>query len=150
MFNAQNIIPGDDDGKSDPFLAATYFGNTQKTEVIKESLNPIYNTRLFLEAVPIFKLDNNPPPLVIKVFDKDLIGSDFLGVTVVDLKKMRDLGHLKVNPVLGSKDSRDVPVPVWLEFTYGKQKECGRLLASFLLFDYYNEPFKAYSNSIPR
>ena len=98
LFNCQDLIPGDSDGKSDPFLAITYFGQTLKTKVIKESLNPIYNQRLLFEAVPIFKLANHPPPLVIKVFDDDFIGSDFLGVTVVDLKKMNEQGHLKVNP----------------------------------------------------
>jgi hypothetical protein len=34
-------------------------------------------------------MDKNPPPLTIRVFDKDfLVPDDFLGVAVVDLKDM--------------------------------------------------------------
>lgn len=46
VYNCQDLIPGDDNGKSDPYLELTYYGKTVTTEIIQESLNPIYNTRL--------------------------------------------------------------------------------------------------------
>jgi hypothetical protein len=41
-----------------------------------------------LKNIDVFDITKNPPPIIIKVFDEDLIGSDFLGTAVVDLKLM--------------------------------------------------------------
>jgi hypothetical protein len=87
-----------------------------------------------MDNVPIYKLEGNPPPMTLKIFDKDTFGEDFLGVSLIDLKDMYKKGHLK-------KNKFDEPTPVWISLKYGKQKNCGKVLVSFNLFDYNNEIF---------
>jgi hypothetical protein len=43
IFHCQNLIPGDDSGKSDPYLKINYYGKEVETVVIEDSLNPVYN-----------------------------------------------------------------------------------------------------------
>ena len=66
-----------------------------------------------LDNVPIYKLEGHPPPLSLKVFDDDLIGCDFMGLSIIDLKQMYQKGHL-------IKNKFEDPKPVWLNFRYGK------------------------------
>lgn len=143
IYNCQDLIPGDECGNSDPFITMNYYGKKQKTPVVEDSINPIFNCRLVLEDVPIFRLDGNPPPITLKIFDKDFIGEDFLGMSLVDLKEMYQKGHL-------TKNKFDAPTPIWINLKYGKQKNCGRVLVSFLLFDYNNEIFKSNLRQLPR
>lgn len=75
-------------------------------------------------------MDKNPPPLTIRVFDKDfLVSDDFLGVAVVDLKEMLANNYLVLN-----KLDRE-PKPKWIDFEYAGQKECGRVLISFVVLN---------------
>ena len=74
-------------------------------------------------------MDKNPPPLTIRIFDKDFFSSDFLGVAVVDLKDMLANNHLVLN-----KTDRE-PKPKWIDFEYAGQNDCGRLLISFVVFN---------------
>lgn len=66
-----------------------------------------------------------------------------MGIIVVDLKEMYQKGHLK-------KNKFEDPTPIWLNFKYGKQKDCGRILVSFQLFDFNNEIFQTKLATIPR
>ena len=117
IFNCQNLLPGDENGTSDPFLTATYYGQTVNTETIDDTLNPLFNQRIILKNIDVFDITKNPPPIIIKVFDEDLIGSDFLGTAVVDLKLMYQKGHLKFN----SKNVfEDQPTPLWVDLKYGR------------------------------
>jgi Ca2+-dependent lipid-binding protein len=57
VYNCQNLIPADSDGTSDPYVEVNYYGRKAKTQVIDDSINPIYNTRLVIDNVPIYKLE---------------------------------------------------------------------------------------------
>lgn len=41
LYHAQDLIPADNDGCSDPFCRIGYYGREVKTEVIEDSLNPV-------------------------------------------------------------------------------------------------------------
>lgn len=69
VFNCQNLLPGDENGTSDPFLTATYYGQTVKTETIEDTLNPLFNQRIVMKNIDIFDITKNPPPIIIKLFD---------------------------------------------------------------------------------
>ena len=47
MYHAKNLIPADDDGASDPYYVLEYYGIEEKSEVIYDSLNPVYNFNKF-------------------------------------------------------------------------------------------------------
>ena len=47
-----NLIPTDENGKSDPYFEISYLGKTKKSEVINDTLNPIYNQILIIEDIP--------------------------------------------------------------------------------------------------
>ncbi len=141
IFNCQDLIPGDDCGGSDPFISMNYYGALQKTFVVEDSVNPIFNTRIIMRDVPIFDLERNPPPMTLKIFDKDFMGEDFLGMSLVCLKDMYSKGHLV-------KNTLNMPTPVWINLRYGKQKNCGRVLVSFNLFDYSSDIFTSTLNQL--
>lgn len=63
------MLAGDETGSSDPFVEAYFYGSKTRSKIINETLNPIWNEKLELEA-SIEDL-NNAPPILIKVFDKD-------------------------------------------------------------------------------
>lgn len=42
VFHGKNLIPADSDGNSDPYYSIEYYGCEEKSEVIEDSLNPVY------------------------------------------------------------------------------------------------------------
>lgn len=141
LFNAQNLIPGDDNGKSDPYCQVEYYGKKGRSVTIDDSLNPIYNRRIVLEDVDIFNMEKQPPPLIIKFFDYDFMGDDYLGGASVDLNQMLKNGHLKINDI-------SQPEPVWIDLKYGNMssyQNCGRVLVSFNLL---NQSFDRLKQSL--
>lgn len=41
VYHAQDLIPADEDGNSDPFFTFSYYGHEEKSEIINGSLNPV-------------------------------------------------------------------------------------------------------------
>lgn len=41
IYQAQDLIPADSDGNSDPYLEVSYYGNEGRTETVNDSLNPV-------------------------------------------------------------------------------------------------------------
>lgn len=91
QIKCQNLPPTDFNGKSDPFVEATIrkMGNpsektTQKTEIVKGSLNPVFHQELH------FGLEEDKDlkefELIFKVKDEDLLTNEKVGVIVCPLK----------------------------------------------------------------
>ena len=66
-------------GLSDPFCKLKYEGKVQKTNVVRENLNPEWNESFDFEYVP-------GASMKIEVFDWDFLGSnDFMGTVVINM-----------------------------------------------------------------
>ncbi|XP_075702523.1 fer-1-like protein 4 [Rhinoderma darwinii] len=84
IYQARGILPADDNGLSDPF-ARVIFGNLcQTTQVINETLAPLWNELLMYDNLLMDgnkeNLKNDPPLIIINIFDQDKFGSpEFLG-----------------------------------------------------------------------
>jgi hypothetical protein len=49
---------------------------------------------------------------------------------------MKDQGHLIRNPILNDiNDINKQPKPIWVDYKYGKNAGCGKVLLSFFLID---------------
>jgi hypothetical protein len=72
VVKASNLVPADSNGKSDPYVTLSVGAFTHKTKVVKKNLNPEWVDEVFLPDI----LDINAQKLVVKVFDKDVIGKD--------------------------------------------------------------------------
>ncbi|KAM5135525.1 fer-1-like protein 4 [Mantella aurantiaca] len=112
LYQARGILPADDNGLSDPF-ARVVFGNLcQSTQVINETLAPMWNELLVYDNLLMDgnkeNLRNDPPLIIINIFDQDKFGApDFLGrafatpiVTLLDEEEAQDTGPKYVQPLL--------------------------------------------------
>ena len=85
-----NLIAGDRNGMSDPFVTLTLASSEpeveQKTQTIKKTLNPVFEEALKL-PISISAPDFDPDglSLVLTVLDKDITTSDFLGEVTLNL-----------------------------------------------------------------
>ena len=135
IFQCRDLPAADSDGSSDPFIQAfNTSGETVKTPVIEDNINPIFMEPLeialdFMDA----KNYKDAPPIVMDVMDADegFISdtADFLGRCVV---------HLKDIPKEKLSDGSTIPLPDWYPIKYGTDEdspECGEILVSFAKFD---------------
>ena len=51
---------------------------------------------------------DNPPPIIIKAYDSDTIGNEFLGSCVIDFKEWYQKGNLLI-------DTEELPKPRWVD-----------------------------------
>ncbi|XP_053309216.1 fer-1-like protein 4 [Spea bombifrons] len=84
LYQARGILPADDNGLSDPFARVIFGNQCQSTQVINETLAPLWNELLIFDHLVIDgnreDLRNDPPLIIINIFDMDKFGSpDFLG-----------------------------------------------------------------------
>jgi hypothetical protein len=66
LYQGKSILSGDEDGSSDPFVKAIFYGSAKESKVIEDTLNPIWYQRLELPA-KIFQKEI--PPIILKVYD---------------------------------------------------------------------------------
>lgn len=61
-------------------------GSEFKTEVRPKSLNPLWNIRKYKDMlIPVDKEHlEDLPPIIIKVYDEDIVGDDYLGTAIID------------------------------------------------------------------
>lgn len=52
VYHAQDLIPADEDGNSDPFFTFSFYGHEEKSEIINGSLNPV--TLYYFKFMTIF------------------------------------------------------------------------------------------------
>ncbi|XP_038034578.2 dysferlin isoform X10 [Anas platyrhynchos] len=119
MYQARDLIAMDKDSFSDPYAIVSFLHQSQKTVVMKNTLNPTWDQTLIFYEIEIFgdpqKVSESPPNIVVEIYDHDTYGADeFMGRCVCKPSLQRS-PRLSWHPV--SKGNRSV----------------GELLASFEL-----------------
>ncbi|XP_062590633.1 dysferlin-like [Saccostrea cucullata] len=115
-----------DTGISDPYARISFLTQSSVTERMEKSLCPTWDQTLIFEEIEIYgdpqALEENPPEVVIEIFDYDKFGSNEF------------LGRTKAHPMvkLDPSDAR-MPVLQWYPITRGPE-DGGELLAAFELF----------------
>ncbi|XP_061731426.1 fer-1-like protein 4 isoform X1 [Nerophis ophidion] len=79
MYQARGLLAADDDGLSDPFAKVVFSTQCQLTKVSPDTLSPAWSECLLFERVllegTMEDLQQDPPLVVIHVFDYDAVGS---------------------------------------------------------------------------
>ncbi|XP_051887398.1 fer-1-like protein 4 isoform X2 [Pristis pectinata] len=136
MYQARGLLAADDTGLSDPFARVVFSTQCQSTRYLEETLSPMWSEMLLFDQILIEgskeELKNDPPIIIINIFDFDNFGSpEFLGrAFAVPKIKLQDEQYEKP-----SLEFHDI---------YKGQTRGGELLAAFELIelDYsgYGEP----------
>uniref|UniRef100_A0A8C4XTU6 Dysferlin n=1 Tax=Falco tinnunculus TaxID=100819 RepID=A0A8C4XTU6_FALTI len=84
MYQARDLIAMDKDSFSDPYAIVSFLHQSQKTVVIKNTLNPTWDQTLIFYEIEIFgdpqNVSDSPPKIVVEIYDHDTYGADeFMG-----------------------------------------------------------------------
>ncbi|KAL1268112.1 hypothetical protein QQF64_033475 [Cirrhinus molitorella] len=95
MYQARGLIAADNTGLSDPFAWVSFLSNSQSTSIIKQTLTPTWNQLILINNVclygGLYEIFQEPPLVVIEVYDDDAVGIEYLGSTVaVPVVKLSD------------------------------------------------------------
>lgn len=126
LYQARDLLASDADGFSDPYARIAFGTQSQVTEILTRTICPTWDQTLIFENVQIYgsidKVANNPPEVIIELFDKDPVGQDeFMGRCVIKpLVKMNGQGP-------------PAPRLLWYDVTRCGE-EAGEILAAFELF----------------
>ncbi|XP_068709292.1 myoferlin-like isoform X2 [Montipora foliosa] len=126
IYQARDLLAADADGFSDPYARVVFGTQSQVTETLARTICPTWDQTLIFENVQIYggidKVVNNPPEVIIELFDKDAVGKDeFMGRCVVT-------PLVKVN-------GQEPPSPRLLWYDVSRiGEEAGEILAAFELF----------------
>uniref|UniRef100_A0A8B9NQM2 Myoferlin n=1 Tax=Accipiter nisus TaxID=211598 RepID=A0A8B9NQM2_9AVES len=87
VYQARNLMALDKDSFSDPYAHVSFLHQSKTTEVIHSTLNPTWDQTLIFDEIEIYgdplTVAQNPPNVVIELFDSDQVGKDeFLGRSV--------------------------------------------------------------------
>ncbi|KAB0358615.1 hypothetical protein FD754_002771, partial [Muntiacus muntjak] len=120
MYQARDLPAMDKDSFSDPYAVVSFLHQSQKTVVVKNTLNPTWDQTLIFYEIEIFGEPNSiaeqPPSIVVELYDHDTYGVDeFMGRCICQPSLER------------------MPRLAWFPLTRGSQP-AGELLASFELF----------------
>ena len=135
IFQCRDIPAADSDGASDSYISVwNPEGETYKTKMIEDSLNPIYFETI--EMLYDMADMETAPPIIFNIWDHDddLLdsGDDFLGRAVIYLK------DAKTNLEHGDDEDmcNTVPKPDWHDIRIGFDEStppCGQVLCSFIV-----------------
>ncbi|XP_069061681.1 dysferlin isoform X3 [Pleurodeles waltl] len=119
MYQARDLLPMDKDSFSDPYAIVSFLHQSQKTVVIRGTLNPTWDQTLIFYEIEIFgdpkNIAENPPSIVVEIYDQDTYGAD------------EYMGRCICKPSL-----EGAPRLSWFTVTKGN-KHAGELLAAFEL-----------------
>ncbi|XP_050974497.1 fer-1-like protein 6 [Labeo rohita] len=95
MYQARGLIAADNTGLSDPFAWVSFQSNSQSTGIIKQTLTPTWNQLILMNNVclygGLYDIVQEPPLVVIEVYDDDAVGIEYLGSTMaVPVVKLSD------------------------------------------------------------
>ncbi|KZV90637.1 hypothetical protein EXIGLDRAFT_115009 [Exidia glandulosa HHB12029] len=81
VVGCEDLPAADANGKSDPYVVVTFVGKRFKTPVIQKNLNPLYNAKDATFDFPVYAsvVEKIGSLVEFVVWDKDLIGKDYLG-----------------------------------------------------------------------
>uniref|UniRef100_A0A8C3KNL0 Myoferlin n=1 Tax=Calidris pygmaea TaxID=425635 RepID=A0A8C3KNL0_9CHAR len=87
IYQARNLMALDKDSFSDPYAHVSFLHQSKTTEIIHSTLNPTWDQTLIFNEIDIYgdpqTVAQNPPNVVIELFDSDQVGKDeFLGRSV--------------------------------------------------------------------
>uniref|UniRef100_A0A8B9TAH3 Myoferlin n=1 Tax=Anas platyrhynchos TaxID=8839 RepID=A0A8B9TAH3_ANAPL len=87
VYQARNLMALDKDSFSDPYAHVSFLHQSKTTEIIHSTLNPTWDQTLIFNEIEIYgdpqTVAENPPNVVIELFDSDQVGKDeFLGRSV--------------------------------------------------------------------
>nr|XP_008161492.1 myoferlin isoform X1 [Chrysemys picta bellii] len=120
IYQARNLIALDKDSFSDPYAHVSFLHQSKTTEIIHATLNPMWDQTLIFNEIEIYgdpqTVVQNPPNVVIELFDNDQVGKDeFLGRSVCS-------PMVKLNPGVDI-----TPKLLWYPVMNGG-KACGSIL----------------------
>jgi len=137
VYEARDLLSKDFNGKSDPFVVLKLGRQKHQTSVIPKTLNPNWGGLTFE-----FEVDNPTDFLYISVWDKDMIGKDFLGKVRFPL--------IDLLPQTGEEGSRNVVMfddednePIWYPLKQRKSREkvSGEILLKIGYTGSFNQSF---------
>ncbi|TKC36060.1 hypothetical protein EI555_006188 [Monodon monoceros] len=119
MYQARDLPAMDKDSFSDPYAIVSFMHQSQKTVVVKNTLNPTWDQTLIFYEIEIFgelaSIAEQPASIVVELYDHDTYGADeFMGRCICQPSLER------------------MPRLAWFPLTRGNQP-AGELLASFEL-----------------
>uniref|UniRef100_A0A8C3SZQ8 Dysferlin n=1 Tax=Chelydra serpentina TaxID=8475 RepID=A0A8C3SZQ8_CHESE len=84
IYQARDLIAMDKDSFSDPYATVSFLHQSQKTVVVKNTLNPTWDQTLIFYEIEIFgdpqHVADVPPNIVVEIYDHDTYGADeFMG-----------------------------------------------------------------------
>eukprot|EP01084_Bolivina_argentea_P231641 390580_1 len=99
VISGHGLASKDIGGKSDPYVKIKIGNREEKTKIIQNSLNPVFNAKYSFEFL------TNPKTIEFEVLDKDLTSDDHLGNATYNLNEQFNAkdssksftGHLKLN-----------------------------------------------------
>ncbi|XP_051830243.1 dysferlin isoform X1 [Antechinus flavipes] len=119
MYQARDLAAMDKDSFSDPYAIVSFLHQSQKTVVVKNTLNPTWDQTLIFYEIEIFgdpkTVAENPPSIVVELYDHDTYGAD------------EYLGRCICRPSL-----QQAPRLTWFPIVRGG-RPAGELLAAFEL-----------------
>ncbi|XP_016341408.1 myoferlin-like isoform X2 [Sinocyclocheilus anshuiensis] len=133
VYQAKNLLPMDKDSFSDPYVHVSFLHVSKTTEIVKSSLNPIWDQTLIFDDIEIYgdpqTIAHNPPSVVLEVYDNDQVGKDEL------------MGRCMCPPVVKLNSATPLtPKLLWFPITM-KGRNAGEMLvaAELLLKDKAND-----------
>ncbi|KAL5547749.1 hypothetical protein UlMin_002980, partial [Ulmus minor] len=92
VISAEDLPPADLMGKADPFVVLTLkkSGTKNKTRVVNESLNPVWN-----QTFDFMVEDGLHEMLIVEVWDHDTFGKDYMGRCILTLTRVILEGEFK-------------------------------------------------------
>ncbi|KAF5404171.1 hypothetical protein PHET_02557 [Paragonimus heterotremus] len=125
IFQARNLLAGDQTGMSDPYVLCSFVGMCQSTEMLQGTICPTWDETLIFDHISMCgapdRIMNCPPPVTIEVFDWEKVGSDNF------------LGHCEVFPFIQlDPQAQWTPMLRWNKIKKGS-RDGGELLAAFEL-----------------
>ncbi|MEE6485663.1 hypothetical protein FKM82_014371 [Ascaphus truei] len=122
LYQARNLSALDKDSFSDPYAHVSFLHQSKTTQTVHSTLNPTWDQTLIFNEVEIYgdpqAVAQNPPNVIIEIFDSDQVGKDeFLGRSVC-------LPMVKLNPGIDI-----TPKLLWYPVT-NQQKPCGDILVA--------------------
>ncbi|XP_012269850.2 otoferlin isoform X2 [Athalia rosae] len=131
MYQARSLIGSDASGLSDPFAKVICGEFCRSTQVIDETLSPTWDELLIFDDILIYgtaeEIKNDPPSIVIELFDQDKGKSEYIG---------RAIARPHVKLASESYAPPEFPPSLeWYDVTRGAAR-AGELLAVFELLEH--------------
>jgi hypothetical protein len=82
IYQCRDLPSADDDGQSDPYIKVWTLEGSKRTSCIEDNNNPIFFESVEIPVIDAASLDELPP-FVLDLYDKDSLGDDFIGRSII-------------------------------------------------------------------